>query len=99
VASGLPSAAEEVWRYSRVEEIDPAAFALAAPDGPLPSVTSVAPTVVLVDGHLRLADAPAGVEILPLAEAQGGEEALGGVLGDAPDGFGEMNTPSLRIRC
>jgi len=92
VAAGLPSAAEEVWRYSRVEEIDPAAFALAAPDRPLPSVMSVAPAVVLVDGHLRLADAPAGVEIVPIAEAQGGADALGGVLGDAPDAFAEMNT-------
>ena len=92
VASGLPSAAEEVWRYSRVEEIELDGFMLAGPDGAGPAPTAVVPTVVLVDGHLRSADAPAGVEIVPLAEAKGGEEALGGVLGDAPDAFAELNT-------
>jgi len=92
IASGLPSSAEEVWRYSRVEEIDLDGFVLAGPDGPAPSPTAVVPTVVLVDGHLRSAAAPAGVEILPLADAVGGEDALGGVLGDAPDAFAELNT-------
>ena len=75
-----------------MEEIDLEAVTLAGPDGPAPAPTAVAATVVLVDGHLRSADAPAGVEIVPLADAKGGEEALGGVLGDAPDAFAELNT-------
>ena len=49
-------------------------------------------SAVLVDGHLRSVDAPSGVSIGPVAEAEGGDAALGGVLGEAPDVFAELNT-------
>ena len=49
-------------------------------------------SAVLVDGRLRSVDAPAGVEIGPIADAKAGDELLGGVLGEAPDAFAELNT-------
>ncbi len=92
VAAGLPSAAEEVWRYSRVDEIDLETASPAGPGGAPPPSSAVRPAVVLVDGRLQSTEDRAGVEIVTIAEAKGGEEALGGVLGEAPDAFAELNT-------
>jgi len=97
LADGLPSPAEEVWRYSRVDEIDLDGLVLADPDA-LPDSDHGprlgGPTAVtVVDGRLRsVQDVPTGVEIGPLADAKAGEQSLGGVLGDAPDAFAELNT-------
>jgi Fe-S cluster assembly protein SufD len=87
LADGLPSPAEEVWRYSRVDEVDLDRLGLAepGPDGPA--------GITLVDGRLHsTADVPTGVEIGPLAEAKAGDQSLGAVLGEAPDAFAELNT-------
>jgi len=91
-ATGLPSPAEEVWRYSRVSEIDLERLTVAADDGAAAPELPVPANVVLVDGHLRSVDVPAGVEIATVADAKAGDEALGGVLGEAPDAFAELNT-------
>jgi Fe-S cluster assembly protein SufD len=97
VAAGLPSPAEEVWRYSRVDEVDldqlVTADADAVLDSPRGPRLGGPIAVTLVDGRLRsVQGVPTGVEIGPLAEAKGGDQALGGVLGDAPDAFAELNT-------
>jgi Fe-S cluster assembly protein SufD len=94
-ASGLPSPAEEVWRYSRVDEIDPDRLVPAEPGGDGPAGHRIGDpcSVTIVDGRLRSVEgALTGVEIGPLAEAKAGEQALGAVLGDAPDAFAELNT-------
>jgi len=91
-AAGLPSPAEEVWRYSRVDEIDVERLTVVADEGAGAPDLPVAANAVLVDGRLRSVDAPAGVDIGPLAEAKAGDESLGGVLGEAPDAFAELNT-------
>lgn len=91
-AAGLPTTEEEVWRYSRVDELDLGRFAAPlTPDGAAPALDRpVAATVV--DGRLSTHDLPHGVELGPLAEAKGGEDLLGAVLGEAPDAFAELNT-------
>ena len=91
-AAGMPSHEEEVWRYSRVDELDLDRFAVASDgSGAVPDRAQPAAAVV-VDGHLRILEVPDGVELVPLAEATGGDELLGGVLGEAPDAFAELNT-------
>lgn len=92
-ATGLPTTEEEVWRYSRVDELDLGRFTPAAEGGPGPAPTPAGMTVAatLVDGRLTVLDVPTGVELGPLAEAKGGEDALGAVLGEAPDAFAELN--------
>ena len=93
-AADRPSPAEEVWRYSRVDEIDLDSYALAPSGAGRGPDLADAPAALVVDGHLRstVDTFPAGVEVGPLAEAKAGDEALGGVLGDAPDAFAELNT-------
>jgi Fe-S cluster assembly protein SufD len=86
-----------VWRYSRVDEIDLDRLVLAVPDdgeAPAGGPRLGGPcSVVLVDGRVRsIQDVPTGVEIGPLAEAKAGDQALGAVLGEAPDAFAELNT-------
>ncbi len=44
------------------------------------------------DVGFTVPEAPPGVEIVALADATGGEEALGAVLGEAPDAFADLNT-------
>lgn len=89
-AIGLPRAVDEVWRYSRVGELDLDRYP-PAPAGDRPGPAGPA-SLTVVDGRLRGVDAPAGVEIATIAEAKGGDEALGRVLGAAPDAFAEWNT-------
>ncbi len=65
-ASQWPSTDEEVWRYSRIAELDLDAFALAAPSDVSPpglkAVLATLPprsaTVVTVNGHVSSADGP-----------------------------------------
>jgi Fe-S cluster assembly protein SufD len=90
-ALGLPSPTEEVWRYSRVDELDLERFTLT-PSGSQHTPAGPAAAATVVDGHLVAVDAPAGVEVVPVAEAKAGDELLGRVLGEAPDAFAELNT-------
>src|SRR3954452_21090967 len=74
----LPSTEEEVWRYSRISELDldayaPAAAGEAAPvpaqiEGALATVPRRAATVVVVNGRLAHLDVPgSGIEVGVLA--------------------------------
>ena len=101
-AAGLPTPDEEIWRYSRIAELDLAAFRLA--DAPAQDVVpaerlaalralSPAALVVTVDGHL------VHLEVAPEAAAQGLSVAapsepgvLGSVMTTATDVFAEWNT-------
>lgn len=91
-AAGLPSTDEEVWRYSRVAELDLEAYR-PAPEasGPAPA-PPVPAAVTVVDGRVTSTTAPDGVEVGPLAQAKAGEEVFGAVLGEGPDAFADLNT-------
>jgi len=104
VASGLPSSAEEVWRYSRIDELDLDAYSLLASDAaPGPDAADVATEdlvpgsigVLVVDGRVVPGDgAPpdvAGVEIATVDQISEGEGALGSVAGEGPDAFADLN--------
>lgn len=96
-----------MWRYSRVDELDldrvdfvgPTEATTGVPEavtallGELPERAGL---VVVHDGrivHVELADAAAsrGVGLGALAEASGGQAALGAVSGEATDLFGLIN--------
>jgi Fe-S cluster assembly protein SufD len=102
----LPGPDEEVWRYSRVAELEPDRFSPPAgpaptvvPDGARRALEAAGPragAAVVVDGtvvHLELDPAlvRAGVEFGRLAELDGGEEALGAVATTPVDVFALMN--------
>jgi Fe-S cluster assembly protein SufD len=70
-----------------LDELSPA----PAGDAP-PPVLPTGAAATIVDGHLRDITAPSGVEIVTIAEAKAGDDALGRVLGEAPDVFAELNT-------
>lgn len=106
-AAALPSPAEEVWRYSRIAELDLEAYRPVVPtshDGAFPSelretVDAIGPaaaTVVVRNGRV------AGVDIDPdlgeqglvvgrLAELDPDGAALGSVAGDGHDAFGPLH--------
>jgi Fe-S cluster assembly protein SufD len=96
----LPSTEEEIWRYSRVDELDLADFAPAAPvpATPLPAATQAlvdavpgrAATVVAVNGRVvsvELSDdlAAKGVRVAAAGETDG--DTVGTVVAGAPDAF------------
>lgn len=102
----LPSPEEEVWRYSRVGEIDLAAWAPPAEPGPaevpaaltelLDALPERAATVVVRNGTIVLADveprwADAGLEVGHLVAFEGAQELLGSVAGEPVDVFGWLN--------
>ncbi|HEY6532986.1 MAG TPA: Fe-S cluster assembly protein SufD [Acidimicrobiales bacterium] len=101
----VPSTDEEVWRYSRVADIDLASWTL--PEEPEPAVPAAvvelldslptsSATVVVRNGYVVFAEvAPAwsakGVFAGRLVEGPDGEAALGVVAGDGPDVFAALN--------
>lgn len=102
----VPSTDEEVWRYSRVDEIDLDALALAPkpkaqiPAGLVPLAGAVAPRaalVVLVDGHIVHTEvdheaAKQGLVVGDLGKANKGDMILGQVSGhEPPDLFAAQN--------
>lgn len=101
----LPSPDEEVWRYSRVAELDldrfgrPAPPPAEVPDGArqvLDAVRERSGAVVVVDGsvvHVELdpALAGAGVALGRLGELAAGRDALGSVATTPTDVFALMN--------
>jgi Fe-S cluster assembly protein SufD len=107
----LPQEAEEIWRYSRIGDLDLDAFApaLEAPaDTTLPPVLDPAVAaageraalVVVRNGHVAQVDvAPAwaakGLVVGDAARLDDGDDLLGSVAGPAPDAFGELNNAFL----
>jgi Fe-S cluster assembly protein SufD len=102
----LPTTEEEVWRYSRVDEIDLDALTLAPkpkpeiPAGLLPlagAVADRAALVVVVDGHIVHTEvdpsaADQGLVVGNLSKANRGELVLGAVSGHEPhDLFAAQN--------
>jgi Fe-S cluster assembly protein SufD len=102
----LPTTDEEVWRYSRIAELDLEMYAptTARPGDEVPAearhVVSAIPDraglVVVRDGFVVQVDldqrlAAAGLWAGPLADAPGGEELLGSVDDRPHDVFGGMN--------
>ena len=101
----LPSTDEEVWRYSRVADVDLSAWTPAlAPEpavpGPVVELLDTLPpraaTVVVHNGYVVFAEVdPAwsakDVYVGRLVEGPDGETALGAVAGDGPDVFAALN--------
>ncbi|MFN0090217.1 MAG: SufB/SufD family protein [Acidimicrobiales bacterium] len=101
-ASPLPTVDEEIWRYSRIAELDLGAWTPALPPPPLraPAAAASPPNagrVVLVDGfvvHVELsADAAAkGVRFGPAADlGPAGAELLGSAMSEPTDVFALLN--------
>jgi Fe-S cluster assembly protein SufD len=104
-AASLPSPDEEIWRYSRVADLDLDEFGLvAAEDEAVPAEVDRllaaypdrAATVVTVDGTVvraEVAPGPAeqGLTAGPIAGASGGEDLLGSVIQEPTDVFAVMN--------
>ncbi|MGH9120246.1 MAG: SufB/SufD family protein [Acidimicrobiales bacterium] len=103
--AGLPSPDEEIWRYSRVADLDLDLYPLA-PGRPAPvgggvdRLLSIFPdraaTVITVDGAIARVDvaepfAAAGLVAGPLREHRNGEELLGLVVTKPTDVFSVMN--------
>ncbi len=99
----LPSPEEELWRYSRVAELDLDRYAPVV-EGPAdaalpPDVETVlaavgprSALVVLRNGHLvRVEGGAPGLEVGPLRELDPTGASLGAVAGDAPDAFGSLH--------
>lgn len=103
----LPTTDEEVWRYSRIDDLDLDRFTFgAAADVPagmpepvaaiLEGLPDTAATVVVRDGrivhtHVDERWAAKGVTVGNLAEAEGAEDVLGSVAGTDGDVFAELN--------
>jgi Fe-S cluster assembly protein SufD len=100
-ASGLPSPDEEIWRYSRVADLDLDQYALAAEPmvdgGGVDHLLSIFPeraaTIVTVDGRLTRAEVADGSAVTAgrLADDPDGERLLGTVLTKPTDVFSVMN--------
>jgi Fe-S cluster assembly protein SufD len=103
-ATALPSPEEELWRYSRVAELDLDRYApaLEAPTGEavLPAdveavLDAAGPRsalVVLRNGHLVSVEGGApGLEVGPLADVDPSGEALGAVAGEPADAFASLH--------
>jgi len=100
----LPAVDEEVWRYSRVGELDPGRWRTpatvedvpSAVDDLLASLAPLAGAVVVHDGTVvarRLEErfAAAGVFVGRASEHPDGVDSLGVVIGDGPDVFTARN--------
>jgi len=105
--AGLPTPEEEVWRYSRIAELDlekfvpvpPGTGEIAAPSAAAPLLEAVgerAALVTVVDGRVAGIEVDAslagkGLDVSPLASVADGKDLLRSVAGDPVDVFGEMN--------
>ncbi|MBK5221322.1 MAG: SufD family Fe-S cluster assembly protein [Acidimicrobiia bacterium] len=105
-ASSLPSTDEEVWRYSRIADLDLSRFSFGAIDAAagvpeglqalLDAVPDRAGLVVVRDGRIVHSEleprwAAKGVVLGDLSAAEGAEGILGSVAGEATDLFGQLN--------
>ena len=96
----LPSSAEEVWRYSRIAELDLDAYSPATGPGigpvDLPDVGPAAATVVVRNGHVASVDvdpalAAKGLLVGRLTELDPDGDPLGAVSGDPHDALGHLH--------
>jgi len=99
-AASLPTTEDEVWRYSRIADLDLDAWRPApVPDGgavDLPDVGARSGFVVVVDGHVVASEvdpaaAAKGVRIGRLADLDPEGAALGAVRGAAESALGELH--------
>ncbi len=110
VAHALPSKEEEVWRYSRIGDLDLVRYAATA-EPPLGVATAGHPTadvvagaaarLVFVDGFLVESDVDpalfaAGVYVGRLVDAPGADLLLGSVMTEPTDVFALMNDAFTR---
>jgi len=97
-----PSTDEEIWRYSRVADLDPDSFvpagpaSVAVPSGLDTSVVDPAAVVVVANGRLVRCDldpalANKGVRLGAAASIDDAEQFLGRVLGHSDDAFAVAN--------
>jgi Fe-S cluster assembly protein SufD len=102
--AGMPSTDEEVWRYSRIDELEIEAFPPAAqaartelPDLATGFVAAVpsATVAATIDGHVVPTGGTTvvrGLEVVDIAsDARLGKDVLGSVAGDGPDVFATLN--------
>ncbi len=110
-AHALPSKEEEVWRYSRIGDLDLERYApvtVSSPDAPysdrsVPAAVVAAPAarLVLVDGFLvesviDEALVAAGVYVGRLVDAPGADLMIGSVMTEPTDAFALMNDAFAR---
>jgi Fe-S cluster assembly protein SufD len=108
--TGLPTEAEEVWRYSRISELDLDQYApvqgeaeSGVPGEGVPAIDAVGPRAGLVVtrngriAHSALDDAVAkrGVEVGDVLRAADGDDLLGSVAPSSTDAFTELATAFL----
>jgi Fe-S cluster assembly protein SufD len=99
-AADLPSPDEEVWRYSRIGEFDPADWTLDVPPsgdaqahGLVADAGLSGPVVRVRNGRIAGVDGlPDGVSITPLGELADGDELLGRAMALPTDVFADANT-------
>ena len=106
-AAELPTTEEEVWRYSRIDELDLGAFQPVAAPGAGDALARCraqadavvgprAGLLVVVDGHVVHAEldedvAARGVVLAAAADTPVGEEVVGSVLSSPSDYFAVLN--------
>ncbi|MCA1692178.1 MAG: Fe-S cluster assembly protein SufD [Acidimicrobiales bacterium] len=111
-AQSLPTEAEEIWRYSRISQLDldefsPAAATEAPPGIPAelqPVVAAAGPhsgLLVLRNGQVSYAEVDTGLAgqgfyVGDVADLPEGDDVLGGVAASGTDAFTELNTAFLQ---
>jgi Fe-S cluster assembly protein SufD len=108
--TGLPTEAEEVWRYSRISQLDLDAFAPVeaggnpgVPEGVVAAIEEVGPRAgLLVTRNGRVAHVELdpdvtgrGVVLGDVLDADNGDDLLGSVAASATDAFTELATAFL----
>ncbi|MEX2659443.1 MAG: SufD family Fe-S cluster assembly protein [Acidimicrobiales bacterium] len=102
----LPSTEEEVWRYSRIDELEPERYSLVGHPQDRPAVPELdaliaaagpaAALVIVRNGrvaHIEIADdaASAGLTVGRLLDVDPEGSSLGDVAGPPPDAIGELH--------
>lgn len=97
-----PSGADEVWRYSRIADVDLHAFATPAPNSGSTidaiGIDGAAATIVIRDGHvtsLDRTDALGKATVSTIEEHPDGEALFNAVRGDAVDAISHLHDANL----
>jgi Fe-S cluster assembly protein SufD len=105
--TGLPTEAEEIWRYSRISELDLDLYSPAhgdvetgVPEGAVDAIEAVGPRAGLVvtrNGRVAYTEldpavAKRGVEVGDVLQAADGDDLLGSVAATSTDAFTELAT-------
>lgn len=101
VGASLPTTDDELWRYSRIGDLDPSRFVAAtAPGatpvehGPTEDSLDAAATVVVRDGHvvsIDMAEPTAGLTIRRAEEGTADQTGLGAAMAEPVDVFATLN--------